>query len=442
MATEELQPVAAENTVATPTSVAPAMNAEPLLPTLNASAVYAPSNVQQVLTKSSKTYKKMKLSKLEKQIAKAQSQAELNQINIENTPVAMGVISGQLSQQSKLDTARLNAVTGLYNAKLLDEQRKEAERQQFISTYGADPNQRPKGMSKREFAKAIQGGKFSNLLTEDFKQKQLQTLSAQQSLSGGSGGGTIAERSGEVLATSQNALLSSRGEDGKVDPNVYTTQRAEYMRAGGTAQDFDNQFAGLLSTQEQGNLGISSSSGGIDQWTELLSKGQATIANVPISIRDTVVQRVSELGTGVNKQLSDSALSEINQSKSALTGLDDLQSKIINNQNQLGPITGLEALNPWSEKRRLQADIDRVRQVVGKALEGGVLRKEDEEKYKKILATITDTPETALYKIEALKSDIQRKIDEYIELQAGAGKYTGGIQTGVDTENLRTKYNY
>jgi hypothetical protein len=190
MATEELQPVAAENTVATPTSVAPAMNAEPLLPTLNASAVYAPSNVQQVLTKSSKTYKKMKLSKLEQQIAKANSQAELNQINIENTPVAMGVISGQASQQSKLDTARLNAVTGLYNAKLLDQQRKEAERQQFISTYGADPNQRPKGMSKREFSKAIQGGGFQNLLTEDFKQKQLQTAAAQKSLSGGSDSGS------------------------------------------------------------------------------------------------------------------------------------------------------------------------------------------------------------------------------------------------------------
>lgn len=196
MATEELQPVAAENTVATPTSVAPAMNAEPLLPTLNASAVYAPSNVQQVLTKSSKTYKKMKLSKLEKQIAKANSQAELNQINIENTPVAMGVIAGQASQQSKLDTARLNAVTGLYNAKLLEEQRKEAERQQFISTYGADPSQRPKGMSKREFSAAIQGGGFQNLLSPEFKaareSAQLDLALKRKQLAGGGTGSTTA----------------------------------------------------------------------------------------------------------------------------------------------------------------------------------------------------------------------------------------------------------
>jgi hypothetical protein len=45
----------------------------------------------------------------------------------------------------------------------------------------------------------------------------------------------------------------------------------------------------------------------------------------------------------------------------------------------------MQTVNPWSGSRKVQAEIDRVRQLVGKALEGGVLRKEDEEKYKKIL---------------------------------------------------------
>jgi hypothetical protein len=141
--------------------------------------------VKQVLTGSSGNYKGMKLSKLEKKIASATSTAELNQANIKNQTVAMGVITGQQAHQSALDTARINSVTGLYNAKLADYQRKEAERQQFISTYGADPNQRPKGMSKREFQKSLAGGQFSNLLTEDFKQKQLQTAAARKSLAGG-----------------------------------------------------------------------------------------------------------------------------------------------------------------------------------------------------------------------------------------------------------------
>jgi hypothetical protein len=55
-------------------------------------------------------------------------------------------------------------------------------------------------------------------------------------------------------------------------------------------------------------------------------------------------------------------------------------------------------------------------------LEGGVLRKEDEEKYKKILATLTDTPETATYKIDSLIKNIQTNLTDYQTLQQNSGK--------------------
>ena len=67
-------------------------------------------------------------------------------------------------------------------------------------------------------------------------------------------------------------------------------------------------------------------------------------------------------------------------------------------------------------------DTASIHQDFGKALEGGVLRKEDEEKYKKILATITDTPTTALYKLDQLQNSLQKSIDDYQALQTGAGK--------------------
>jgi hypothetical protein len=70
------------------------------------------------------------------------------------------------------------------------------------------------------------------------------------------GGGTVGERQGAALANAQDALLASRGTDGKVDPGVYTQQRAAYVRSGGTISDFDSQFGGLLSSQEQDSLGI------------------------------------------------------------------------------------------------------------------------------------------------------------------------------------------
>lgn len=148
------------------------------------------------------------------------------------------------------------------------------------------------------------------------------------------------------------------------------------------------------------------------------------------------------------KGLSDTAIQNVAQTQKALDDLGFLKEKIQGNIDKLGPITGLAALNPWSASRKLQADVDRVRQTVGKALEGGVLRKEDEEKYKKILATLTDTPDTASYKIDALIGSLTRDIENYKSLQQSAGrsldvganlKKTGEI---TKPEDLRKKYNY
>ena len=158
----------------------------------------------------------------------------------------------------------------------------------------------------------------------------------------------------------------------------------------------------------------------VDYYAQLLAEGKISVANVPQGIRNAVILASKGI---VNKPLSDFAITKINDTNFAISSLNDLRAKIEGKTDQLGPITGLEALNPWSKKRQLQADIDRVRQTVGKALEGGVLRKEDEEKYKKILATITDTPETALYKIDSLISSIQRNIDDYKSLQAETGRF-------------------
>jgi len=145
--------------------------------------------------------------------------------------------------------------------------------------------------------------------------------------------------------------------------------------------------------------------------------------------------------TGFGKPLSDAAIKEINQTQGALTELSYLKTIVEENRDKIGPITGLAALNPYSEARKIQADIDRIRQTVGKALEGGVLRKEDEEKYKKILATLTDTPSTAIYKIDALIGSLQRDIENYTTLQGQAGRNIGGIVVPTTTDT-RTKYGY
>lgn len=57
--------------------------------------------------------------------------------------------------------------------------------------------------------------------------------------------------------------------------------------------------------------------------------------------------------------------------------------------------------------KQTQATIDRVKQVIGKGLEGGVLRKEDEVKYEKILPTIAEDPDVVVSKLLGLDRAIR-----------------------------------
>lgn len=68
-----------------------------------------------------------------------------------------------------------------------------------------------------------------------------------------------------------------------------------------------------------------------------------------------------------------------------------------------------------------QAVIDRVKQVIGKSLEGGVLRKEDEIKYQKILPTIGDPPSVVEAKLSGLKAAISARQQAEIDALTDAG---------------------
>lgn len=126
--------------------------------------------------------------------------------------------------------------------------------------------------------------------------------------------------------------------------------------------------------------------------------------------------------SGFGKRMSDGTIKQISESKAALASLRDLRTTLQDNEQYIGPVAGLAALNPYSEARKAQSKIDLVRQRVGKALEGGVLRKEDEEKYKKILSTLRDEPETAIYKVDSLIQTLERDMELFIEEQRSAGR--------------------
>jgi len=129
------------------------------------------------------------------------------------------------------------------------------------------------------------------------------------------------------------------------------------------------------------------------------------------------------------KAMNETALTKIAESKSALMQLNDLKSTLIQYKDYLGPVTGLSALNPYSDAKKAQAVIELVKQRVGKALEGGVLRAEDTAKYKKILSEITDTPSTAFFKVDNLIENVSRDLDNYVSVQGAGGRNISGVKS-------------
>ena len=126
--------------------------------------------------------------------------------------------------------------------------------------------------------------------------------------------------------------------------------------------------------------------------------------------------------SGFGTKLSDTVIGKLAESKAAVASLRDLRDTLNKNEQYIGPVSGLQSFNPWSDAKKAQSEINLVKQRVGKALEGGVLRKEDEEKYKRILATLFDTPSTAIYKVDNLIETFERDTARYVDELRSAGR--------------------
>jgi len=113
----------------------------------------------------------------------------------------------------------------------------------------------------------------------------------------------------------------------------------------------------------------------------------------------------------------DTSLNDLNVLTNTVTGSTGTSAKIgASLPNWVTELTG----RGISAKQK-QAAIDRVKQVIGKALEGGVLRKEDEAKYEKILPTIYDAPEVVKSKLHGLQSALTLRRETQLEALADAG---------------------
>lgn len=73
------------------------------------------------------------------------------------------------------------------------------------------------------------------------------------------------------------------------------------------------------------------------------------------------------------------------------------------------------------DAKQRQGVVNLVKQIIGKGLEGGVLRKEDETKYSKMLPTMSDHPDVVQTKIKNLSSTLDQKRSTLLDALSDAG---------------------
>jgi len=130
----------------------------------------------------------------------------------------------------------------------------------------------------------------------------------------------------------------------------------------------------------------------------------------------------------LGRPLDRTATDKITDYDKGFRNVNQLEDLLKANQDIIGPLAGMKSWNPYStESRKILAILKQVKQVVGKTLEGGVLRKEDEAKYEKILPTLFDQPAVAFEKIKNLRKDIRLGRQEYLDNLKRAGFDTSGF---------------
>jgi|GEM_PF-4652289 hypothetical protein len=138
----------------------------------------------------------------------------------------------------------------------------------------------------------------------------------------------------------------------------------------------------------------------------------------------------------VGKQLPASNAERLGEFDGARNQMTQLLEAINDPTTPQGPIMQWKKANPWNWKAQGKKQIvAATKQLVGKALEGGVLRKEDEIKYNAILPAMGDSYNSAIIKAKQLNSMLdvayKAKIDAYRSAGWDVSAFKSDDETGA-----------
>lgn len=137
------------------------------------------------------------------------------------------------------------------------------------------------------------------------------------------------------------------------------------------------------------------------------------------------------------KPLKPTDIDRIGGGLAAIKMLERLKGTVQDKGDVFGPLMGrIRGANPYDrDAQAIQALVNGSKQVIGKFLEGGVLRKEDEFKYTKILPTLSDTNAAAMAKIEVVRGMLM----DALEVKLQALKAQGYSTKGLEPKDLQQK---
>lgn len=228
-------------------------------------------------------------------------------------------------------------------------------------------------------------------------------------------------------AQTQQATPTTLGED---DPGMMAIRSA----FGGGATQGGMTPDNILTNQlvSQGKLPASQAEiypqgqgmGQSNQVRQILAMG---VLNGDISGSDaSTIMELLGLSTGTattGTKLPAGALTELSNTQEALNLLPQLSGLITEGGSAFGPLEGpIRSMIPWDKTgQKAKSTITLIKQIIGKGLEGGVLRKEDEYKYENILPKLGDTESTVRTKIELLQQTLNNKYNTLVGTYEAGG---------------------
>lgn len=144
---------------------------------------------------------------------------------------------------------------------------------------------------------------------------------------------------------------------------------------------------------------------------------------------------------GAGKQIPSPTVLNVNEGSAVANKLPDISKLIKDNPNVFGPVVGrIRSGNPYDkDAQAVDSEMRTSSQQFGRFMEGGVLRKEDEYKYRKMFPQGGDTPDVAESKLLNVQRVLALKYNSDIKALRDSGYDTTGFKELEVPESLATR---